>query len=380
MVARVLNPAAALMGRLTYARKFALIGCILVAADRDRPARLLVPAERPDRLLGQGARRRAAQLGPANTLLARLVRRPQPRGGRGRRRRAARGASPGGDAGGRAPRWRRWRRPTPRPAWRWAPARLSAQRAHGRAAGAGRARRPRPHAAFAAYEPAVTAALGPRHPGGERVEPDPRPGPRLLLRDGRARDEAAGDRRQRGPRGRPAADRLGAGGSMSQRIALAGAQGTLRSTDAAMRDGFKTAFATRPGAKRPAGRARSPPRPRRPSAVAAGVDPTGHRPRRRRRRRSAARPPARPPSASRPRRCRSSTACWPRASAAWPPRARGSWSSSSLALLLALYLFLGFFALRAAGHRRDLRPPGSAARPRRRRPARRAGRAWAAAT
>ena len=55
---RLFAPAAALMARLTYARKFALIGIVLLGPAAIALACVLGPAGRPDRVLGQGARRR----------------------------------------------------------------------------------------------------------------------------------------------------------------------------------------------------------------------------------------------------------------------------------------------------------------------------------
>src|SRR5690349_4709194 len=64
------------------------------------------------------------------------------------------------------------------------------------------------------------------------------------------------------------------GGSITQRIALAGAQGTLRSTVAAMGDGFKTALTTRPALSGPLARPIAADAAA-GAALAAGVDPTG---------------------------------------------------------------------------------------------------------
>ena len=59
-----------------------------------------------------------------------------------------------------------------------------------------------PKAAYEAYEAAAAAALDARRQGRQRVQADPRSGSRLLLRDGRADHEAAGDCRQRRTRRR----------------------------------------------------------------------------------------------------------------------------------------------------------------------------------
>src|SRR4051812_31831483 len=72
MPVRALNPAAALMGRLTYARKFALIGFILVV-----PAAIALHAywAQQSGQIAFSAKERVGvrALGPANTLLVRLV-------------------------------------------------------------------------------------------------------------------------------------------------------------------------------------------------------------------------------------------------------------------------------------------------------------------
>ena len=95
-----------------------------------------------------------------------------------------------------------------------------------------------PQEAFDAYQPAVDGALGPRRAGRQRVEPDPRPGPRHLLPDGHADRQAAdggrSGRAHEGPRARRDA--------MDQRVALLSAQDSLKGTLTALSTGLGTAF------------------------------------------------------------------------------------------------------------------------------------------
>src|SRR3954471_13724146 len=239
---RVLAPAAGLMARLTYARKFALIGLILVVPS------LIALHAYWDQQSGQiafSAKERVGvrELGPANTLLTRLVR------ARGLAVAAAGGAAQARQAlpaaTGRVRAALTALAATDRESGAalgtgkaWPQARAAAQTAVAAPAGS-------PQAAFAAYEPAVGAALGlvTQVANGSNLILDPDLDSFYVMDALVTKLPAIADNAGR------TADLQGivsGGGSISQRIALAGAQGTLRSTVAAMDDGFKTALGTNP--------------------------------------------------------------------------------------------------------------------------------------
>src|SRR4051794_26283982 len=157
MPARALNPAAALMARLTYARKFALIGLILVA-----PSLIALPAywSQQSGQIAFSAKERvgARELGPASTLLTRLVRARSLAVGAAAGDARSRAALPGATAQVRAALAATAAADTANGAAlgtekAWPRARDAAQKALSAPAGS-------PQAAFAAYEPAVQAALG----------------------------------------------------------------------------------------------------------------------------------------------------------------------------------------------------------------------------
>ena len=332
------RPAAALMARLTYARKFALIGLILVS-----PTLIALHGywSQQSGQIAFSAKERVGvrALGPADTLLMKLV-----------RARSLSVAAAGGDKGAAAAL------PGAAAQVRAAISAVDkASAATGEALGTTKlwprtraavsralAARPRtPRAAYAGYDAAVAGATGlvTQVANGSNLILDPDLDSFYVMDALVTKLPAVADSAGR------AADLqriVSGGGSISQRIALAGAQGTLRSTDSAMGDGFKTAFATRPvlrtrlGATLAASAAAT-------ERDAAGVDPTGTG--------RVAPDVAARGEAARAAAEKLTNAALPQLD--WLLRARISRLSSArtkivvavaFALLLALYLFIGFYA------------------------------------
>ncbi len=187
-----LNLPAALMARLTYARKFALLGLVLLA-----PAAFALHAYwavQGDTLAFADSERVGVRyLAPANELALRVI--------------SARGVAvraSTGDAAARAAL------PKAIADVRSAVAGVDqVDKADGAAINMNAAWREARSTIVAArdakgFDAAATAAVGADRVRRRRLQADPRPGPRLLLRDGHAHHEAAGHGRQRRARGRPA--------------------------------------------------------------------------------------------------------------------------------------------------------------------------------
>jgi methyl-accepting chemotaxis protein len=244
---RAMNPAAALMGRLTYTRKFALIGCILVL-----PTAIALHSywsQQSGQIAFSAKERVGVQaLGPANELLVRVV-----------ATRSLAVAAAAGDADAqrdlpgaverthaalsaleRAHRETAAELGTDKA---WTQARAAVEKALGSQESA-------PGEAFAAYEPAAAAvtAYVTQVANGSNLILDPDLDSFYLMDALVTKLPALADN---GGRVTDLKRIVAAGGTMSRRIELAVAQGSVRSTDAAMRDGYKTAFATRPALKGP---------------------------------------------------------------------------------------------------------------------------------
>ena len=300
------------MARLTYARKFVLIGIVLLA-----PAAIALHAywSQQGGQIAFSAKERVGvvELRPANDARRPARHRAQPGGprrdGRPRRRgRAARRRRAGPDER------RRGRAPSTAGSVTTSRRRPSAQ---GRAARRARRRGEAEERSgrVRRVEPGDRRRDRPRDADRERVEPDPRPGPRLLLPDGRGHHEAARDRRHRRPDRRPPAHRRPPTARSPSASRSPAPRGPWRSTAGAMKGGFDTSFDARP----PTPSLRSLGAPLATTLGTTGALAAQRRPDRHGRRRPRRRPPRRPGAAGRRRasrrpRRRSSTRCSPPAS------------------------------------------------------------------